>query len=69
MLSKEAFDQWCWQLGLSDQTKEVITRIRTSNPSRCVQGSAGNVSETYPPSKWGSQSSLRATRMNSPLPC
>jgi putative transposase len=53
MLSKEAFDQWCWQLGLSDQAKGVITRIRTSNPSRRVQGSAGNVSGTYPSLKMG----------------
>jgi hypothetical protein len=53
MLSEEAFDQWCWQLGLSDQAKEVITRIRTSNPSRRVQGSAGNVSGTYPSLKMG----------------
>lgn len=53
MQSEEAFDQWCWQLGLSDQAKEVITRIRTSNPSHRVQGSAGNVSGTYPSLKMG----------------
>jgi putative transposase len=53
MLSKDAFDQWCLQLGLSDQAKGVITRIRTSNPSRRVQSSAGNVSGTYPSLKMG----------------
>ncbi len=53
MLSEEAFDQWCWQLGLIDQAKTVITRVRTSNPSRRVQGSAGNVSGTYPSLKMG----------------
>jgi len=53
MLSEEAFDQWCWQLSLIDQAKAVITHIRTSNPSRRVQGSAGNVSGTYPSLKMG----------------
>ena len=53
MLSKEAFDQWCWQLSLSDQAKAVITRIRTSNPSRRVRSYVGNVSGTYPSLKMG----------------
>jgi len=53
MLSKEAFDQWCWQLGLSDQAKAVITHIRTSLPARRVRSSAGNVSGTYPSLKMG----------------
>ncbi len=53
MLSKEAFEQWCWQLGLSDQAKAVITQIRTSPPARHVQSSAGNVSRTYPSIKMG----------------
>jgi putative transposase len=53
MLSKDQFEQWCWQLGLSDQAKAVITRIRTSNPSRRVRSSAGNVSGTYPSLKMG----------------
>lgn len=53
MLNKEEFDQWCWQLGLSDQAKAVITRIRTSLPARHVRSSAGNVSGTYPSLKMG----------------
>lgn len=53
MLNKEAFDQWCWQLGLSDQAKAVITHIRTSLPARRVRSSAGNVSGTYPSLKMG----------------
>ncbi len=53
MLSKEAFDQWCWRLGLSDQAKVVITHIRTSLPARRVRSSAGNVSGTYPSLKMG----------------
>lgn len=53
MLNKEAFDQWCWRLGLSDQAKAVITHIRTSLPARRVRSSAGNVSGTYPSLKMG----------------
>ncbi len=52
-LSNEQFDQWCWQLGLSDEAQAVIARIRTSPPARRVQSSAGNVSGTYPSLKMG----------------
>jgi hypothetical protein len=47
-LSKEAFEQWCWRLGLSDQARAVMTQIRTLPPARHVQSSAGNMSGTYP---------------------
>jgi transcriptional regulator with XRE-family HTH domain len=53
MLNNEAFDQWRWQLGLSDQEKAVITHIRTSLPARRVRSSTGNVSWTYPSLKMG----------------
>lgn len=52
-LSTEAFEQWCWRLGLSEEAKAVITQIRTSPPARHVQSSAGNVSGTYPSIKMG----------------
>ncbi len=47
-LSKEEFEQWCWQIGLSDRARAVITQIRTLPPARHVQSSAGNLSGTYP---------------------
>ncbi len=53
MLSPEAFEQWCWRLGLSAEAKAVITQIRTSPPARHVQSGAGNVSGTYPSIKMG----------------
>lgn len=53
MLNAEAFEQWCWRLGLSDEAKAVITQTRTSPPARHVQSSAGNVSGTYPSIKMG----------------
>ena len=48
MLSSEAFEQWCWRLGPSDEAKAAITHIRPSPPARHVQSSAGNMSGTYP---------------------
>jgi putative transposase len=53
MLSDEAFVQWCQQLALSEEARIIITRIRTSPPSRRVQGRAGNVSGQYPSRKMG----------------
>lgn len=51
MLSDESFEQWCLRLALSEQTKALITRIRSSPPSRRVQSAAGNVSGRYPSQK------------------
>lgn len=51
MLDDKAFEQWCQNLGLSDQAKAIITQIRTSPPSRHVQSAAGNVSGDFPSQK------------------
>src|SRR5260370_13091727 len=53
MRRSEAFEQWCWRLGISAEAKAVITQIRTSPPARHVQSGAGNVSGTYPSIKMG----------------
>lgn len=53
MLNNEAFVQWCQRLGLSEEARTIITRIRTSPPSRRVQGRTGNVSGQYPSRKMG----------------
>jgi len=53
MLSDEAFVQWCQRLALSEEARTIITLIRTSPPSRRVQGRAGNVSGQYPSRKMG----------------
>jgi putative transposase len=53
MLSNESFERWCQQLALSEQARTIITCIRTSPPSRRVQGRAGNVSGQYPSRKMG----------------
>ena len=53
MLSSESFERWCQQLKLSEDARTIITRIRTSPPSRRVQGRAGNVSGQYPSRKMG----------------
>ncbi len=53
MLSNESFERWCQRLHLPEQARTIITRIRTSPPSRRVQGRAGNVSGQYPSRKMG----------------
>jgi len=53
MLSDEMFEVWCLQQGLSEQTKALIQRIRSSPPSRLVRGAVGNVSGRYPSKKMG----------------
>ncbi len=53
MLTDEAFDHWCLNLGFSEQTKLLIAHIRSSPPVRRVRSAAGNVSGRYPSKKMG----------------
>ena len=53
MLSEEQFLSWCRKLKLSPQACEMVSRIRSSQPSRRVQSARGNVSGRYPSRKMG----------------
>jgi putative transposase len=53
MLNDTEFDQWCYRLKLSEQTRQEIQRIRLSEPSRHVGGGQKNVSGRYPSRKMG----------------
>ncbi|HEX3642761.1 MAG TPA: Mu transposase C-terminal domain-containing protein [Ktedonobacteraceae bacterium] len=53
MLSEDAFEVWCQRLGFLEQTKALISQIRSSPPSRLVRSAAGNVSGRYPSRKMG----------------
>ena len=53
MLTEEEFEQWCSQLKLAQKTRQLITQIRTSPPSRRVQGNYGNVCGNYCSEKMG----------------
>jgi len=53
MLSEEQFLSWCRKLKLSPQACELVSRIRSSQPSRRVQSARGNVSGRYPSRKMG----------------
>lgn len=44
MLSESEFNQWCDRLNLSEECRQIITKIRTSEPVRKVKGSGRNVS-------------------------
>src|SRR5208282_1653990 len=51
MLSPD--DVSLWSRGLSEDTRALITRIRSSGPSRRVGGGRSNVSGRYPSRKMG----------------
>jgi putative transposase len=53
MMNNIAFEQWALELRLKPNTKDLITRIRTSAPSRRVRSAAGNVSGSFPSRKMG----------------
>jgi putative transposase len=53
MLTDEEFLLWCRQTGLSKETQELITKIRSAPPTRRVGGGRENVSGRYPSRKMG----------------
>ncbi|MBW4509313.1 MAG: heteromeric transposase endonuclease subunit TnsA [Scytonematopsis contorta HA4267-MV1] len=53
MLSTSEFEAWCLQLNLNKDTQQIISHIRSSQPSRSVQGARSNVCGTYPSQKMG----------------
>jgi putative transposase len=53
MLSNEEFLLWCRQAGLSQEAQELITKIRSTPPTRRVGGGRENVSGRYPSRKMG----------------
>jgi putative transposase len=52
-MNSREFDLWCQQQSYSAQTIDVIAAIRSSEPSRRVQGRSKNVSGVYPSVKMG----------------
>src|ERR1700687_1473929 len=53
MFRDDEFDRWCLRLAHQEKTKNIITQIRASRPSRRVRSAAGNVSGRYPSKKMG----------------
>ena len=53
MLSETEFQQWCERLKISDEAKQEIQVIRSSEPSRKVGGGKRNVSGRYSSQKMG----------------
>lgn len=53
MLNESEFEVWCQQLKISENTRQLIEQIRSSAPSRPVQGGRKNVSGHYPSRKMG----------------
>lgn len=53
ILSAEEFNDWCYRNRISESSKRVIEKIRSSEPSRRVQSGRRNVSGSYPSRKMG----------------
>jgi putative transposase len=53
MLSREDLLVWYRCLGLSEEARAVVDRVRSADPSRRVESGRGNVSGRYPSRKMG----------------
>jgi putative transposase len=53
MLDQRQFPEWSRKLNFTTQAESLIQQIRSSAPSRRVQGRRGNVSGRYPSRKMG----------------
>jgi putative transposase len=53
MLSPEALEAWCNEIGVLPHARALIDRTRTSDPARRVGGGRSNVSGRYPSRKMG----------------
>lgn len=62
-MNEQQFTDWCQKLKLLLPTVELIKSIRSSPPSRRVQGRAGNVSGVYPSRKMGHMVSFESAKV------
>ncbi len=53
MLDKDEFLHWCRKLNLSEEGRNTIEQVRSSDPARRVQSGCRSVSGTYPSKKMG----------------
>ena len=53
VLTDKQFEKWCVRLKLSEQTREIVAKVRTSEPVRKVKGTARNVHGPYASKKMG----------------
>ena len=51
MLDKDELLHWCQRLNLSQEARNVIEQVRSSDPARRVQSGTRSVSGTYPSKK------------------
>src|SRR5262245_26162982 len=53
MLNDQQLRDWCRQLHLAENAERMIQQVRSSEPSRRVQGRRGNVRGCFPSRKMG----------------
>jgi len=65
MLDAEQFLYWCHRLNLSERAENLIPKqVRSSAPTRRVQGGRGNVAGRFPSRKMGVTIQFEAPRMS-----
>jgi putative transposase len=48
MMNEKEFELWCVTLNLCSEGRELVEKIRTSEPARLVRGGVGNIRGRYP---------------------
>ena len=66
MLSKNDFRQWCARLDLTPKSRQLVEKIRSSEPSRLVTGRRSNVCGRYPSQKMGRTIQFESHRVEAP---
>src|SRR5712691_1640633 len=67
MLSPEALEAWCNEIGVPSHGRVLIDRIRASDPARRVGGGRSNVSGRYPSRKMGVTIQFESHRVELPF--
>ena len=66
MLSENDFSRWCDSLNLTKKSRQLIAKIRASEPSRLVGGRRSNVCGRYPSQKMGKTIQFESHRVEAP---
>lgn len=67
MFTDKELDRWCRRLDLSKRARDLVKKIRCSDPARLVRSQRGNVSGRYPSRKMGHTVQFDSHRCELPL--
>lgn len=67
MMTEETFAEWLASSSHTEEAKQIIRRIRQSDPSRAVQGGRSNVTGRYPSRKMGGTIQFESHKVELPF--